>query len=603
MLYFLPQIAPSSLQHLPHHPLQTKNYTTGYHLSNGVLRLSQVPIKLMEPQAFLNSILSIGPYRTLCSSWSTGHADYREHQKGSSAISHIIRNRFSNEASTRNSFKLTSKSPKPVQSLVSAPDIEGSLMSEKGYDSDAHFLTTPKQTIDRTAKQPLSQSSIWGRESPVEQSLHESEWELPLEHPYGTLGQDSRVFGPIESGRLYMTPQAQHDPLFQRTNNELTYIEHGFGQPNHASSCLQGPDPRDPIAAVHAAEEPRFHRNLSTSTGSTNGDDQYYEASGHAHISSGHTLTPPLSNDPLIGPYSQLSVKKRRQNPPAQRREEVHSIHLGDINIPKLLALSSPSSSRATSQVQPLGDRAGRASASDQYDDLKDWGNIRPSGEVAPQQDKGVPSSYSRTSLMSGPHKYRFESRVFNHLYRKSSMEHPSTQALIDLNKSRPYDTQTAVTNFVPPATDSASDALEPARTNICLSPGMIDQSNELDGNFASSRKVWIICSMYLRGKSTQNDGHFREAGHYAEHEAYGLEDELEQRSCVGAHSKSLIGEDEEESTMFLDETYDIQISNSAETGSDQGNPKHMSGTSSNTKAGEWVEAYHDYMKTHSIFD
>ncbi|KAJ5556423.1 hypothetical protein N7494_000338 [Penicillium frequentans] len=148
-------------------------------------------------------------------------------KKQPESFSHRLRRRFSREYKwasdareyrkfmfpfPRKSSRSAPSRPKPVHELMS-PEYGNSLMSERGYDSDAHYITTPRHDLARSPAgrgfRRMELSDL------IEQSQERSEaerWAL-FNNPTATDSQESAFgmhFIPTPPGTLRGPPTAFH---------------------------------------------------------------------------------------------------------------------------------------------------------------------------------------------------------------------------------------------------------------------------------------------------------------------------------------------------------------------------------------------------------
>ncbi|KAE8349537.1 hypothetical protein BDV28DRAFT_151800 [Aspergillus coremiiformis] len=387
----------------------------------------------------LARIESLSPLEGVSS--STDNETIREQQRRSSSLSERLRRRFSRENSAgpkstdrklRGSFlPFTHKPTNPSPGLITSGDFPGSLMSDRGYDSDAQFMDSPKQA-NSAGEHLHSSPCIWGSISPLAQPYYETEPDEPGEE----LTEESSVM--VDGPFLGQT---------EMETSQLPWHPRDYPRWGPPPPITHNPDYGRARERVGSPYTTRFFDSSSQySTFGNRGRRMGYP--GRAPISPVPYTTPVESS---YGPSSQLSVRKRRQPPPREPKPESHSVHLGDMDISKRLAspsispqvLSEKSSFDENRRENNTGAR--NANACHQRRDLINLEipqiparDAQESKLAAPQTKES--SSYSRrTSFSSGFSNYQFETKVFNlpesvrepmkNPYTGASSLHPSLQS------------------------------------------------------------------------------------------------------------------------------------------------------------------------------
>lgn len=349
------------------------------------------------------------------------------HQKNSpGGLSHKIRKRFSHESPRlRGRTSIFGIASRLTHRPITSNDAGSSLMSEKCYDSDAQYIATPKQV----AEYPSIRSRIWGRVSPLGQSLYEPIKDEPCDEARETTEQPRPAGGSrfIEHSDIELPPFEWQAPGC--TENEPTQRRFGSPRPVYPPGYSQDLRFRDPMSVIHEDHQPQPCNDAPMATISVNHTEH-----GSQRNSAGNSLDPSSDNTPnlllpcamsaesVTTPYVELSVRKKRQRYSVDQQQTRHSVHLGEIDIPRALA-STPTSPRTLSpdQSQDGSGESTVSGASRRYSHpvgssefLSTW---KPGG-LDIGKPRAASSIYSRpTSLSSGPSKYRFESRIFSHLY------------------------------------------------------------------------------------------------------------------------------------------------------------------------------------------
>ncbi|KAE8136837.1 hypothetical protein BDV38DRAFT_102090 [Aspergillus pseudotamarii] len=343
---------------------------------------------------------------------STESGSSCEHQRGSSGLAERLRRRFSRETNAgpkstgkkaRSSFlPFTPKPTNAKPSLIASDGFPSSLMSARGYDSDAQFMDTSRH-LNNASESPYNSPSIWGSVSPLAQPYYETELDDPGEE---LAGESSLVVdGPFSDQSDLERPQLPWHPR--------DYPHWG---------------PLPPI--THGTDHERARKRVGSpyTTGFFENPGRYSTANrGRLLGYPGRTPISPMpcttSVDSVYGPSSQLSIRKRRQPPPRELKSESHSIHLGNMDISKRLA--SPSISPRALSEKPSFDGIGhdkttgvRSASNQGYDRTNVDTTQAPTESVQETNLETLrakdSSSYSRrTSFSSGYSKYQFETKVF----------------------------------------------------------------------------------------------------------------------------------------------------------------------------------------------
>ncbi|KAL5362324.1 hypothetical protein BJX96DRAFT_153738 [Aspergillus floccosus] len=330
-------------------------------------------------------------------------------------------------------------------------------MSEKYYDSDAQYIATPKQV----AEYPSIRSRIWGRVSPLGQSLYEPLKDVPCDGPREVTEQTRPAGGSrfIEHSDIEILPFEWQAPgCIESEPSEPTQRQFGSPRPVYPPGYSQDLRFRDPMSVIHEDHQPQPCNDVlraTVSIGHTEHDSQRDTVDNSVDRSE-NTQKPSLplttSADSVAAPYAELSVRKKRRRSSVERQQGRHSVHLGEINIPRALA-STPTPPRGLSPDQSQ-DGSGDSTVSGasrryshpvgSFEYLSTWNN----GALNLGNPSAASSIYSRpTSLSSGPSKYRFESRIFSHLYHNSPdgiAECPSTLEE-NMDPCNPHDTMNEI--------------------------------------------------------------------------------------------------------------------------------------------------------------
>ncbi|OOF97836.1 hypothetical protein ASPCADRAFT_2904 [Aspergillus carbonarius ITEM 5010] len=283
---------------------------------------------------------------------STREDAHPSHHRGSSGLSDRLRRRFSREAkdlrvkpraqrkSGSPGFPFSSKLANTSKGVITPDDIGSSLMSERGYDSDAQFISTPRQ-ISHTRDHPTNTRIVQETVSPLRQEIERQE---SYEQGHSL---ESEVMANARADRAVME---ETQPNF-RSRNQTSWATQSSG-----SSAFRADD------GSRRARVARPQRGVGGSPVQSKRNGPVHPQQGYRpplrmatpdpgiprHGSGYSSPVSPVpfpyttSADSLVGP-SQISVRKRRRQPPTGTMSDNCSIHLGDMNIPTMLASCSTS--------------------------------------------------------------------------------------------------------------------------------------------------------------------------------------------------------------------------------------------------------------------
>ncbi|PWY93676.1 hypothetical protein BO94DRAFT_511466 [Aspergillus sclerotioniger CBS 115572] len=283
---------------------------------------------------------------------STREDAHSNHHRGSSGLSDRLRRRFSREAkdlrvkprtqrkSGSPGFPFSSKLANTSKGVSTPDDIGSSLMSERGYDSDAQFISTPKQ-ISHTRDHPTNTRIVQETVSPLRQEIEREE---SYEQGHGLESEA------MANARVDRAVMEEPQPTFH-SRNQTSWATQSSG-----SSAFRADD------GSRRARVARPQRGVGGSPVQSKRNGPVYPQQGYRpplrmatpdpgiprHGSGYSSPISPVpfpyttSADSLAGP-SQISVRKRRRQPPTGTMSDNCSIHLGDMNIPTMLASCSTS--------------------------------------------------------------------------------------------------------------------------------------------------------------------------------------------------------------------------------------------------------------------
>ncbi|PYH93726.1 hypothetical protein BO71DRAFT_380837 [Aspergillus ellipticus CBS 707.79] len=371
------------------------------------------------------------------SSWEDASRS-RHHRGSSGGLSDKLRRRFSREAKDpygkpKRMQGKSGVSGLPFKGVITPDDIGSSLMSERGYDSDAQFISTPQPAsytrehsktprIAQEATSPLRQP-LWekGQESPYEQdddSLMEDEAMVnPRCMGYTVMGELKTAMSSPDQ-RSWATRSSQGSSAFNGTDDGRHRARAARPLRGPGGSPVQGRVRNGPVYSPQQGYRAPLRRPTPDSflVSPTHGPE-------HANHLSPVPFSYTTSAESTTGPASQISIKKRRQQPPVGSPSDGCSVHLGDMNIPTALGSHSPSP-RVLSPKQSLDENrwAHNTGTWSAYSSGSTTGRAHITHATGPRF-KGVPmnqasSCYSpKTSFSStdGPNNYvdtRFQGQV-----------------------------------------------------------------------------------------------------------------------------------------------------------------------------------------------
>ncbi|RDW57964.1 uncharacterized protein DSM5745_11344 [Aspergillus mulundensis] len=337
--------------------------------------------------------------------------DRSEHRLSiSSGISGKLRRRFSRDArqlhrqpkkSDRGPlipFLHSSKHPGSHAAQVTSHELGGSLVSERGYDSDAQYIGTPKHQVYTAEHRPGNGIGVSPHRQPP--PLPEPGLEPSREHTFG-LTVDTKGVGyeqPVHHGEggesqlLWPSRDHEHQPPHAVQESPSTSFQNvELGSPlgtlrNEPSSpCSSGtrawaqerPSPMQAPAPVVRAQDMHRPHSPPAPTGSPMPIADSLEESASQGSGSGrntgamvyptlHAQQPQgyaTSAESVSGCPPQIAVRKRHQRP--QRALITHgeqSVHLGEMNIHRMLA-SSGSTTYIQTQSNPFDENRSTSNA------------------------------------------------------------------------------------------------------------------------------------------------------------------------------------------------------------------------------------------------
>ncbi|XRM47389.1 hypothetical protein ABZX51_010368 [Aspergillus tubingensis] len=314
-------------------------------------------------------------------------------RRSSGGLPDRLRRRFSREARDQRvkpkngrrksgspAFPFSSRFASPGERVATPDEIGSSFMSERGYDSDAQFIGTPKQ-ISHTRDHPcspriLEEAAVSPLRREMGQGLpylqaHSPEFEdlesAPCADP--TIREESQSALRSKRQVSCMTQLSQGSSAFHGTDDGSRRVRVARPQRGMAGSPIQGKMRNGPVYPKQHGYRPPL-RMASPDPG--------IHDSGYSTPVSPVPFSYATSADSLVGPSSQISVRKRRRQPPAGPVPDNCSVHPGDLNIPTTLA-SRSTSPRMLSPKQSFDENrwtstAGTWNASQPFHDFSGFG-------------------------------------------------------------------------------------------------------------------------------------------------------------------------------------------------------------------------------------
>ncbi|KAI9930893.1 hypothetical protein MW887_010544 [Aspergillus wentii] len=253
-------------------------------------------------------------------------------------------------------------------------------MSERGYDSDAQSIPTPKQTKRSllTTAPIRRDASPLGRTCSVEEldwlgkPFHESTGNEPHSE-YGDINRSQIAFDFLGHERWSPSAlQTASDSRIVGMENTMPMVANQSDSPVYRQKV-------EPPAAFSKSKQDENSTRIGVAVSnppelidvSQEINDQHSTPVSRVSLACQDNLIPERYSGSLGRSASQLVVTKRRKQTTREPSSEVRSVHLTDMNISKMLA--SPSiSPRVLSQNQSLDESGQRAEytsqgVSDQY--------------------------------------------------------------------------------------------------------------------------------------------------------------------------------------------------------------------------------------------
>jgi len=258
---------------------------------------------------------------------------------------------------------------------VAADDVGSSLMSEKGYDSDAQGISTPSHTAPITDRPPTA-ASLERAMSSLEKPYQDAETGYTYDQPQELRPEDERR--EISNTRSALARPAYVRHILQPLNcpTDITKsAAHRVPSPlanvtNFSIHDKEADISRPLSISEQSVKSAATDHGVSSLPTSINGGRGRFYATVAQHGLQAAQASYAKSSESLAGNNSEIAVVKKQHR---ESSAEVRSIHLGDMNISKALA-STSASPRILSQnpsVDENGQNNGYSirSLSDHYHD------------------------------------------------------------------------------------------------------------------------------------------------------------------------------------------------------------------------------------------
>ncbi|RHZ58858.1 uncharacterized protein CDV56_108132 [Aspergillus thermomutatus] len=341
-------------------------------------------------------------------------------------------------------------------------------MSERGYDSDAQFISTPTHIADY-----VKAAASIGRKG------------VPPAQPYRNEGKS-------------LCAKDEKCPIYQHTEVSLSSPEHEGWSPQALHGLFISHEPK--VQSPKARGSPRPRAGLNNETTPNENNENY----GPVPIASASAaslnifddediISPALQEQPgssgrgsnrpdhplnLLGPLTEhspeLLITKRRQRHPVSTSEG-QSIHLTDMNISKMLASASTSprilSASQSSDENPPGSNSGTWTAQYQGGSLG-----APARILTPFWDAGV--------LKLGVQDARQASSCYSPRTSSASADVPANIEKTNVNQNK-REINCSRTPFAALSLDASSRSVPLSETNVpSLHDGSLGKTDALKSRF-----------------------------------------------------------------------------------------------------------------------
>lgn len=399
-------------------------------------------------------------------------------------------------------------------------------MSEKGYDSDAQCISTPKQqvpVIGHPNTVTNTQPDMSPLRNPYQGKLSgRKDQQLSPERIANLADEQHLEHGEISTSQLSLACPVPTSPQPHDSLPDLSCVTHRVSSPlpntTNFSFHNRAVEPSGPILM---SEKPGSSvgngRGITPPWSLNGGKGRFYAtvARRGLHVANQPNLAQVSygrSSESLDGSNSEIMFTKTRQQHSRESSSELRSVHLGDMNIPQVLAPSTSTSSRVLSE-NPSVDEDGQVkvystrSLSDQYHDCvgqrrahtPSWGNNGLGSKPAHRRDASSfyspKSSIASAEMPTDSHFPGLDSRVNSPLEsaREVSTKDAPAASVADTLQHDPYKAADRIA-MDSPKTDSnepdlQTDALKskfveqfginkPVSFSRSLSNGSIDQQD-----------------------------------------------------------------------------------------------------------------------------
>lgn len=330
-------------------------------------------------------------------------------------------------------------------------------MSERGYDSDAQYISTPRHPIyiaEHSSSRPRNETPISARRG------REPDLEHAREQPFGlTFDTKGMVYEQSPCYREgvehqmswrsrdyeHRRPQVDHESPSILHNADLGSPR---GRPSSPcpSACRMRTKERALPVPIRVQETCRpilirppkskrgsFEDSIGRRTHDTGGCTYHNH---HVFQQQGYTT----STESLVGCPPQLSVRKRHQRPRREITQDEQSVHLEEMNIHRMLA-SSGSTSQIQCQKHPLDENQSSSNAgtwnANRYQTFNNPNSMPPIWDTP--EAKSLPMEASRTQDLRSPYSSKASVPSAGSDYDEQNFVNFAEGTSANLSSRRPY--------------------------------------------------------------------------------------------------------------------------------------------------------------------
>lgn len=284
----------------------------------------------------------------------TGHPACRDNdlpqgQKQPESFSHRLRRRFSRESKSSHdhrepgkpgfpfSLKPSKSASRPGTDLAMLEDIGSSLMSERGYDSDAHFITTPSRVAGSAATRGIRRIGLTDLIERSQEREEAERWTTDRQEAAFGMRYIPSPNGSLRAARGYF--QAT-----QGANGRRPSIKHASGQkdPNQRISPARSlPN----LISTSSESDPSFLEGDDANYVSGRSEDRNATPIWSHFMRKSRQNYGMVSSESLPNLPADIMVPKRRQpTSSGVSHGDPQTVHLSDMGITRQLASHTMSS-------------------------------------------------------------------------------------------------------------------------------------------------------------------------------------------------------------------------------------------------------------------